>query len=63
MKDIFFKFKILYWLILDTCGTWKAEVWKRDLDERFCCDGRDCACGGMTVKDSWECCSKPKRDD
>jgi len=57
MKDIFLKIKILFWVIQDSIGGgwgyWKSEIWKHDLDERYCCDGKMCMCGGDTIRDQW----------
>ena len=53
MKDTLFKFKILYWLLLEHYEHWRKEIWNRDLDEVWCCSGRECACGGETVRTIW----------
>lgn len=54
MKDIFEKLRILWLLLADTCESWHKEVWKTDLDAQFCCDGRECGCGGATVRDIYD---------
>lgn len=53
------KLKILFWLICDCASSWKTEIWNKDLDERFCCDGRECGCGGATIGDMYSSV-KPK---
>lgn len=49
--QIFKKLKILYWMVFNSIEGWHSQIWKADLDERFCCDGRDCGCGGATIED------------
>jgi hypothetical protein len=33
---------------------WRKEVWERDPDGRYCCDGYMCGCGGATVRGIFE---------
>ena len=54
------KIKVLYWMILSTYEAWKEDLWSRDLDDIYCCDGRDCACGGATIEEMWYDTHKPK---
>lgn len=49
MGQIFRKFKLLVGLLTGTFNQWRTEVWKRDLDESYCCSGRECGCGGDSV--------------
>lgn len=56
MKDVWFKFRILFALIQSDIETWKKEVWPRELDSPYCCSGTaydECGCGGSTVRDMW----------
>jgi len=53
MSDLSFKLKVLYWMVSSEVHSWYREVWKRDLDEHYCCDGRECSCGGESVRDVW----------
>jgi len=53
MKDWFFKLTVLRWLLSDAYTTWRDNVRDCDLDAAECCDGRDCLCGGMTVREVW----------
>lgn len=49
-----FKVKVLFWLFADTYSCWYKEIWQRDLDEQYCCNGRECGCGGMTIRELYE---------
>lgn len=51
MRDAMTKLRILWDLLNDTCEQWHSEVWSKDLDRRYCCDGRECGCCGATVRD------------
>lgn len=53
MSNLIFKFRVLYWWMLYAFDDYKSEVWRRDLDDLYCCDGRECCCGGETVRDLW----------
>lgn len=49
------KLCILAGLLRHTFNEWRAEVWRRDLDEHHCCSGGTgshniCGCGGVTVR-------------
>ena len=54
MRDFFIKMNILYISLFGAYEEWKREIWDRELDENFCCDGRECGCGGESVRDSWK---------
>jgi hypothetical protein len=49
MSDIIYKLRILTWLLVEALVEWQKEIWQRDLDERYCCDGSACCCGGVTI--------------
>lgn len=49
MRDTIIKLRILFHFIVSAFNDWRASVWGRELDELYCCDGRECACGGLTV--------------
>ena len=53
MKDLIFKLKILFLMLASAQEEWRKHVWERDLDSRDCCSGRECCCGGATVRDIW----------
>ena len=61
MKDIFTKLRQLYLWELNAFYEWKHEIWSRDLDERYCCDGKECGCGGMTIRETL-CSVEPRND-
>lgn len=49
MRQIFRKLRILATLLASAYDNWRTEIWKRDLDETFCCNGRECGCYGASV--------------
>lgn len=51
MGKLFRKLYILGLLIAGAFDNWRTDIWPRDLDARYCCDGRECGCGGATT---WE---------
>ena len=53
MKDWWYKLRILEWLLTDAYRQWRDNVRDYDLDSVECCGGRDCLCGGMTVREAW----------
>lgn len=53
MSNTLFKMRILGRLIANAVNEWRREVWKRDLDSYMCCEGIDCGCCGITVRESW----------
>ena len=57
MKARMQKLKILKSMIFNTLqecfGDWKAEVWVKDLDDWDCCNGKECMCGGHTVREKY----------
>lgn len=48
--DLLFKLRLLRIFISDATDTWRELVWNRELDSNYCCDGRECCCGGETVR-------------
>lgn len=53
MSDLLFKLRVLRWMLMDSVEQWRAEVWQRDLDSSYCCDGRECGCMATTVRELW----------
>lgn len=55
MKERIEKLRILWWMLTAdlrmTFKTWHREVWERDLDNQYCCNGRECGCYGATVRE------------
>jgi hypothetical protein len=47
------KLKILLTLWQHDYEHWKKDVWPEDLDSRYCCDGRECGCYGMTLRECY----------
>ena len=53
MTDFIFKLRVLLYVLADAYTNWRNDVWLRELDTRWCCDGRECGCGGSTVREIW----------
>ena len=55
MSDILFKLRVLRMMLAGTFHEWRKDVWKRELDYPYCCDGRECGCMASTVRElySW----------
>ena len=57
MKARIQKLKILKLMIFNTVqdcfGDWKTEVWAKDLYDYNCCNGKECVCGGLTVRERY----------
>ena len=55
MSDRIFKLRILLNNLIEDIKTcvwlWNREVWERDLDAYFCCDGRECGCEGVSIRE------------
>lgn len=47
-EDKLFKLKLLYIFIIDSLKAWKEFIWDVELDELYCCNGRECGCQGIT---------------
>ena len=54
MKNIIWKLSHLYTHLQDGYMNWKESIWDRDPEERYCCDGHMCACGGASVRETWD---------
>ena len=53
MADTVLKMRVLWAWLVNTYSEWRKEVWAKDLDQQYCCDGRECGCGGGTVRDNY----------
>jgi len=54
MTDIFTKLRILWvHFFLSAFEQWRAEVWRRDLDQNYCCNGHECGCQGISIRDMY----------
>lgn len=53
LKDAFSKARILICMLSGTFETWRSSVLAEDLDALYCCDGRECGCGGVTNRELW----------
>lgn len=54
MRDLIFKLRVLRFMVADVVESWRSAIWEKDPDGLFCCDGRECCCGGGTIRDMWE---------
>jgi hypothetical protein len=51
MKQISDKLRILWIVLVEAYDRWKVTVWNHDLNEYYCCDGQDCNCDGMKIRE------------
>ncbi len=51
MSQTIDKLRILRMFLLAAYQEWRKEVWPRDIDGRYCCDGRECGCQGSSVRE------------
>lgn len=55
MSDLMLKIWLLAVLIgagvVQAFHQWREDIWKSDLDSRYCCDGRECGCQGVTIRE------------
>jgi hypothetical protein len=54
MVDTIEKLRILALILASTAKDsydfWRREVWNNDLDCSWCCNGKECGCGGQTIR-------------
>ncbi len=58
MKDVIWKLRVLWMLVLDPYHHWKQEIWPQDPDSYQCCSGGTdcnsiCGCKGMTIRECY----------
>lgn len=58
MRDIFDKLRILVFMLSETAGYWKEQIWEHGLDDYNCCSGGTgshdvCGCFGVTVRETY----------
>lgn len=53
MGDLWFKVRVLRMFVAGAFDQWKDEIWRREVDQPYCCDGRECGCGAMTVRECY----------
>ena len=54
MNDFFFRIRLLPLFLIDGFKSWKYEMYRRELDEYYCCNGHECGCGGVTVREMYK---------
>lgn len=52
-NQAFRKAKILVHLLVQAFRDWKENVSRKDLDSVYCCDGRECGCGAITIGEAY----------
>lgn len=53
MMDLFIKIYLLNFFWKNGFGEWKREIWEKELDQNYCCDGRECGCQGASVREMY----------
>ena len=53
MNETIDKLRILRIMTENAFREWKKHVWPRDLDQPYCCDGRECGCGAITTRECY----------
>ena len=51
MSEFIDKLRILWMLLRASYDDWRKKILPHELDARYCCDGRECGCGGSTMRD------------
>jgi len=51
MSNVLWKLKILGYFLQNAWTMWKQEVWRKDPDSTYCCDGHECGCHGASVRE------------
>jgi hypothetical protein len=54
MSDAILKARILFDMLSDAYVGWRRTIRDADLDQYYCCNGRECCCGGATHRDLWQ---------
>ena len=49
--DWLVKLRILIHYLRSAYEDWHKLVWCNDLDIPYCCSGRECGCGGVSIRD------------
>ena len=55
VEDWVFRLYVLRKMLSGALEEWKNTCWGDRLHAFYCCDGRECGCGGATNKEVWEC--------
>jgi hypothetical protein len=53
VSGLSFKLRVLRYLLRASFDEWRDTVWRKDPDSQYCCDGRECCCGGETIEEMW----------
>jgi hypothetical protein len=57
ITNFFFKLRVLFLCIRDGQQSgfifWKENIYPKDPDQRYCCNGHECGCEGATIRDLW----------
>lgn len=53
LLDLLWKLALLPRFLKSGYCSWTTEIWRRDPDERYCCDGAMCCCGGIALREAY----------
>lgn len=53
MRDLIFKLRVLRFMVVEATDTWRSTIWSKDPGALYCCDARECLCGGDTIRQAW----------
>lgn len=53
MRNLIDKLRILFIFLADAVNRWEHEILENDIDSPYCCDGRECGCGGTTIREAY----------
>ncbi len=54
MKDLIWKLRVLRVLLGEAFDDWKKNIWAKDPDSYYCCNGRECCCQGSSIRENWD---------
>lgn len=47
-------FRIIFSSVRIGFECWKRDIYNQDLDSYVCCDGHDCGCDGITIREYYQ---------
>lgn len=63
MRDALWKLRVLWRVFLgDAFERWRKEVWRRDPDNYYCCNGNECGCYGASIREVYTAQSSESSD-
>jgi hypothetical protein len=52
MSNLIWKLGLLPGFLARGFVEWKTLIWRADPDQYYCCDGRECCCGGISMREA-----------